>query len=655
MLALAATSFWYGRFAFQNTANPPDYYWMAPAITFATGQPFGKPLPAKNSPLYEFLTRQRAELSVADAKAQIDPPDLFDYQERYLFLAVGYWWRIAGIKWTAVAQVAAALHVLAILGVYATLRLFTPLLLSLTGALWMSVSSLQLMFVPHVRDYSKAAFILATIPLAVTLAYRARSRVTMFAAAVAVGIVIGVGIGFRQDVIVMVPITVACVLLFRGRRPWTSLSEKAQLVAVFMLALIVTSLPIVSKFSTKGSNSYHVILLGYADPFDDALGVTRSMYRVLPYYDDAYVAAVLSARTETQTGRELVFSTPAYDRAGRELWIDVLRHFPADVFARVLGACNSSLNLLFANQPMPLLHPMPAESFWRKTYAGLNHFKGWGVALGVMLMVVASLAAPRLGALAAFLLLALGGYPSLQFGDRHYFHLQAIPVFALLTVCWAVIVSPAWIRRARWRSVLVQLGVLAIGLLMVTVVPLRVLQAYQSRHVDGLVSGFLAGPRTTITPEFVQRPDAKWLLRWPGVAGKRSGVGPLSWAYYLVEFDADVEAPPAIGLRFRSGPNATACLRVLTAPPKSGLVRFGVATYSYPGHEFEGFEIRDDAVKRVRGIYRMAENGPAEIPLELRLPEDWRRRPLYQRLDLQGGLHEAGAEEKMPVAFWTCT
>src|SRR5436190_19599805 len=188
----------------------------------------------------------------------------------------------------------------------------------------MSASSLQIMFVPSVRDYSKSAFILAAIPLTVVLASRARSRAAMFAAAVGAGIVIGVGIGFRQDVIVMVPITIACVLLFRGSRPWTSLSEKAQVLAVFMLALIVTSFPIISKFSTKGSNSYHVILLGLADPYDDGIGITRSVYRVLPYYDDAYVAGVLSARTEIETGRGLEFSSPAYDRAGRELWFDVL-------------------------------------------------------------------------------------------------------------------------------------------------------------------------------------------------------------------------------------------------------------------------------------------------------------------------------------------
>ena len=654
--ALAATAFWYGRFAFQNTVAPPDYYWMSPAITVATGQEFGNPVPTKDSALHEFLTGRRRELSTADAVAPTTPPDQFAYSERYLFLAVGYWWKIAGIKWSGVAGVAATLHVIAVLGVYATLRLFTPLLLSLIGALWISTASLQLMFVPHVRDYSKGAFFLAAIPLAIVLASRARSRKAMLAAAVAAGAVIGIGLGFRQDLAVMLPITIACILLFRGARPWTNLSEKAQAIAALVVTVAITAYPILSKFSTEGSNSYHVILLGYAESFDDGLGITRAPYRVQPYYDDGYVDLVLRTRSETREGRWTSYGSLAYDRAGRELWMEILRHFPADEFTRILAACNSTLNLLFMNpQASIVTRPLPAESYATATYSWLHRWDGWGLALGLMLIAVASLSAPRLGALTVFLLGALGGYPSLQFGDRHYFHLQAIPVFALLVVIWAGIVSPLWIRRHKWHRLPLTLGGVAIALVAATVLPLGILRLYQSRHVERLLSGFITGARTRVEPEFVKRPDTKWLLRWPEVAGRRSRLGALSWAYYVVELDANgLQAPPAIGLRFRSTPAATACLRVLSAPAERGIVRFGVETYSYPGHEFEGFEVEEREIRHVTGIYRMSEDGPAGIPLELRLPSDWRRGPLYQRLRLESGIDDRSAEFQAFAPFRTC-
>ena len=139
------------------------------------------------------------------------------------------------------------------------------------------------------------------------------------------------------------------------------------------------------------------------------------------------------------------------------------------------------------------------------------------------------------------------------------------------------------------------------------------------------------------------------------MAGRRSRLGALSWAYYVVELDANgLQAPPAIGLRFRSTPAATACLRVLSAPAERGIVRFGVETYSYPGHEFEGFEVEEREIRHVTGIYRMSEDGPAGIPLELRLPSDWRRGPLYQRLRLESGIDDRSAEFQAFAPFRTC-
>lgn len=654
--ALAATAFWYGRVAFLDTISPPDYYWMSPAITIATGQAFGRPLAPKGTALYAFLTSKQREVSFADATTGIEPPDQFDYSERYLFLAVGYWWKVAGIKWSGVAGVAGVLHALTALGMYAMLRIFTPLLFSLAGALWMTTANLQLGFVPHIRDYSKSGFVLLTIALIIVLAHRARSRAALLAAAAAAGAVIGVGLGFRRDIMVMAPIAVACIVLFRGARPWTNLSEKAQAIAALTLTLAMASYPIVAKFWSKGSSSFHQVLLGYADAFDDGLGIARPIYRVQPYYDDSYIIAVLSARTESKEGRWPPFASIEYDRAGRELWTGLLRHFPADAFARGLAACNTDLNLLFRNSASRLFtRPLPGESYTTSAYVWLHQWDGWGLALGVTLLVVASLAAPRLGALAAFLLISIGGYPALQFGNRHYFHLQAIPVFALLVVIWAAIESPRWFRAHKWQRLPITIGAVAIAMLLATVLPMSILRAYQSRHVDGLLSGFVAGRRTRIEPELVQRPDAKVLLRWPDVTGRRSTIGPLAWAYYMVEFDASgAPEPPAIGLRFRTTPLATACFRVLSVPATTGVVRFGVETYSYPGHEFEGFELEDRAVSRVKGIYRMAEDGPAGIPIELRLPPDWQQQRLYQRLLLEGAVSTLSLDAQASIPFQRC-
>src|SRR5262249_27711215 len=151
--------------------------------------------------------------------------------------------------------------------------------------------------------------------------------------------------------------------------------------------------------------------------------------------------------------------------------------------------------------------------------------------------------------------------------------------------------------RNSWRDATRNVVVVAIPLLIALVLPLRILRAYQSRHVEHLISGFLTGPRTPVEPESIKQPDGKWLLRWPDVAGRKSTIGPLSWAYYLIEFRSEeAQTIPSIALRFRTTPTSTECQRVLYVPPTTGVVRFGVETYSYPGHEFEGFEVGEHAL-----------------------------------------------------------
>ena len=205
MCAVTVVAFWYGRTAYLHATNRPDYYWMQAAITVAAGEELGNPVVDKTTPLYEFLASRRQEITLAEAKTAVVSFEPWDWSQRYLMTSVGYWWRITGIKWSALGDVCGALHVIAVLGVHATLRIFTPLLFSLAGALWMATASLQLLFIPQVRDYSKASFMLATIPLTILLACRGRTRASTFAAAIGAGAVMGIGLGFRRDILVMVP------------------------------------------------------------------------------------------------------------------------------------------------------------------------------------------------------------------------------------------------------------------------------------------------------------------------------------------------------------------------------------------------------------------------------------------------------------------
>lgn len=647
-MLFAGLGLWYGRFAYSNFAGVPVFYQSAfgPAVMVAAGRGFQNPMPAPGSPLAEFLAQRRPSLEPSQVVPErVVEPDQLQYATRYLLLAVGYWWRVAGISWSNVADVAGALHALAVVASYLIFRLWLSPLPSIVGALFMCSSTVQLSQVPHIRDYSKSPFILAAIACAVILAVRPLTTRALLLTAGVAGLIIGVGLGFKMDVALMAPMTLGALILFRGRRPWTEIREKGSAAAVFILALLVSAAPVLYRLSSGGSNAVHVMLLGYADQFDVSLGIDPSVYGFVPFYNDEYMRAIVSAHGDA-AGHSMTMPSLAYDRASQQLWFDLMRHFPADVFARALAAAESILNLAFVNPaPSFLRRPLPAQEDVLAVYSRLHRWNGWGTALGALLVVAASWGSLRQALLAVSLLLVLAGAPSLQFDIRHYFHLQVIPVLALLVLAYAMATMPFRLARVlRYRSqgernkgrgrlpsVPARLvGATAIPALLI-MLPLGGLRAYQANHVRSWLAAFLERPGTVVHAEFVRESDNLWLARWPGMAGSLKGS--LLSGYYLVAFDSDGPAAPiVVGLRYRSTSDFTSFSRLVSVDSVPGIARLGFAVFGEPGGwQFEGMELGENLKRRLAGIYAM-NAGPAGLPLDLKLPADWASRPLYQRL-----------------------
>ena len=639
ILVLTVSAFGYGRLAFLHTTNPASFYQsdFGPAVMLAAGHGFVNPVPLPGGSLDDFLATRRQTLSAVEA-AGVGTAGFSQNQNamRYLLYGVGTWWRIAGISWPAVAAVAGALHVLAALGTYALLRLFVPLGPAAAGAAWMCASTLQLSFISSIRDYSKGAFILAAMPLIVALALRATSRAALLVLAAAAGLVIGIGIGFKMDVAVMAPIVVAAIIVFRGRRPWTGLAEKAQAVAVFALVMLGASAPVLDSLSRGGSNAVHVVLLGYADPFDAGLDVQPSVYGFFPVYDDGYVAAAVRTHGRTWARRQVIMPSVEYDQASQALWFDILRHFPADSLTRALGAADAVLNLAFENPgPGVLTRPRAGDKMWTNFDRALHQGRGWGAALGALFLIAATSVSARTGLFAGFLLLTLAGYPSLQFQMRHYFHLQVIPLLALLTLLCGAVPMLRRVERPHLAPTATRLAGAAAIAALIVILPLALLRAYQARHFRHEVADYLSGPRTRVDAEFSTDGEHRVMARWPGAAGGERSSGQLA-AAYLVEFRAERPSEPmVIGLRYRSKAAFNDFSRTLSLSSNAGIARFGFSVFGVPGEwEFEGIELDPGMQSRLLGIYRMAD-GPAGLPLDLTLPAEWSTLPLYQRLSFE--------------------
>lgn len=646
VVVLGVLAFSAGRSAYAGAPTQSFYQSeFGPAVMVAAGQGFVNPEAVRGGPLEAFLMGGATTLepNTPDV-ARLLVPDQFQNAHRYLLTTVGLWWRVTGISWDRLAEIAGAAHLVAVLSVFALVRLFVPMAPAAIAAAWLASSPLQLGYAPHLRDFAKGAFVLAVVPLLVALVLRVRSNRAVASVAAATGLVIGVGLGFKMDVAIMAPVTVACVVLFRGRRPWSEPGQKALAVLVLVATLTVTAWPVLSRLSSGGSNAIHVVLLGYSDWFDHRLGIEPAPYSLTPFYSDNYLRNVLRIRAKDATGMDAHMPSVAYDAAALDLWRQWMWQFPADVYTRLLAAVDGVLNLAFDNpRPTSVGPPWFLTRWLAGFFAWLTGLSGWGWLLGVGLVLAASFGGYGRAWFAALLIMALAGYPSLQYDPRHYFHLQAIPIAIIVVLVWRLAAIPvAWFSKVRpavaadsgprlsARVPIAATVMITAGLTLVPVVGLR---AYQSRNLTRVFSDFLQVERVPLEVEFVPLSSDRWLARWPDVGGVPSSVPGLKAAYYLAEFRAtEPRSAMAIGPSYSAAPVWASCAVSRRLSTDQGTVTFGFPVYSLEGESaFTGIEIGAEMRHRLVAISRVPA-GPGGLPVEVRLGADWQNRKLYQRL-----------------------
>lgn len=634
---LFVVSVWYGRQAFLNPLTTPDYYYLAPAVTFAAGQGFVLPVPPSESPLDKFLSHREQSVPFDEVVGSpVAPIGQFDISARYLLTLLGYWWRWSGISWSAAGTVAGVFHALAVVGLYAALRIFVSMPLALAGGLWLSTSTLQLALVPHLRDFSKGAFVVAALPLLLVMVLRARRTSLLLLAALAQGVLLGLGFGFKRDVVVMVPLTVACLVLFRGSRPWREPGQKAMAGVVFVAAFLAVAWPVMSPLVGGGSHTMHVTLLGYAKDFDADLGVVPSVDDIEPFYNDGYVTMMVRAHERHYSAADFDVPSPAYDAAGQRLWLAIVRNLPADVVVRGLASIDHIMNLPFGNPPVAsvVAVPVPGQALldWLHRQAALGSGFGWILALGVV--AVAGAVGIREGLLATALLFALAGYPSLQFMLRHYAYLQVLPVMAAALVAHAAFHVP---RRAtpseggidRRRASGPSGAVVALATtLALAVVPLGLARGYQDRHMRRELTAWAEGPADVVRPDVDGDGAGDTRLSWPVAPGDMSS--------YRIDFEPDAADDPVhLAVRYRRSTFNGDFSRVLSVTARGKVASIGFTAVAEGDAQFAGLELGPRSLQRMRGIYRVLDGGPARLPIDVKLPGDWRSRSLFQRLAVE--------------------
>ena len=596
-----------------TTHGQPFYYqlYFEPAVMVACGKGYVVARPQVPA-MVDFLTQRVDAFSCAaiPANAPLGTEDMFQFGSwRYLMLTVAATWRVFGVAWSALGPLFGVLFGATIAASYAIFRLGMGPLLAVICATALRFALMLLKYLPVLRDFTKAPFILVLLFLLGLLVVSAPARRRVLAIAAAFGLAAGIGYGFRTDLIAYLPAFVVTVFAFLPGGTFRNLGLKAAATALATGLFILAAWPVISTLETARSGcGWHVILEGFARQFDEPLGITPAPYEVSREYLDEWVYTTVTsyaARVHPGVGHFGWCETP-YSIATREYLTDVVKRFPADAIVRIYASILRVVELPFA--------PAVLDNLGDHIDWSAGH--GFGLTLVLAAMLIVAAADLRLGLFLAFFLLFFGGMPALQFDHRHFFHLLFITWWAGgFLVQW--LVTGERTTRGLGRAALT-LSAIAAALVAV----LWMARAYQQPAVRSLMSEYLAAPRDQV--------PAPQLLNADQGIRTAPHADPEIADYVVVDLVAA-----------RCTDRSTVSFRYEDAARRAYGRSFRVARATGPGLAhilmpvYEGFsrlDFVDVPPGCLDGVYRLRD--PRRFPLlvEASVAPDWRKTSLYQRL-----------------------
>lgn len=417
-----------------NLAQASFYqYLFAPALNLACTGRLEAFEPTSAARAFLYLER----FDLPDCEAVSGSPaiawDATQHSIVYLQVLAAVAWRVLGIEWRNVFPVAGLLTAAFAVANYGLFRVFMPSrIIGAIGSILIVSSWPAVELIPHLRDYSKAAFIVgSTAFLAAAIAHPGRLK-SAFLKGLGAGALVGLGLGFRPDVTIVLPIAVLAPLILLGGAPWRS-SAKSMLAiwigfAVGYMALLTLLALIAPPAGAGPSLISHVFVLGFADNFFSGLGMRDADYSVFSPYTDEYVHGIVNLFSGAGSDSPIGWATARYAEVSAQLLAAIVKTTPNDVLLRAFYAANRVGEL-------PAFHLV------------------WGPQL-LAVVPLLLLTRPRQVLTLVVALAILIAAMTLQFDMRHMFYLTAFGLaLTFLSIEAAISVIVGW-----WRS-----GRLAIG------------------------------------------------------------------------------------------------------------------------------------------------------------------------------------------------
>lgn len=608
-----------------------DYF--EPAVLMACGKGFVVSQPQVPA-LKEYLARQTDRFSCdrIPPDTALTADDLYQEPWRYLMIAVATTWRLRGISWSGMAPLFGVLFAASVTCAYGIFRLGMGRVLAVAGTFALSVSTLHLLNLPHLRDYAKAPFTLALI-LTLGILVKARpTRRVLLGCGAAYGLILGIGYGFRPDFLVNIPVFFLVLVVFVEGGILNNLRLKAAAAALCLSLFLVTAWPILSVVYRSGGCQWHMALLGLSSPFTESLDVENAPYDWGDVYADGFIY-----KTTTSYGRrvhpgigQIKYCSHQYDAVTGEYLIEIARRFPADMATRAYASVVQISRLPFVWSAAPL--PNLAPGLYENRKGLLTSLKSSGLFwIGATLMVTSAVSA-RLSFFLAFFLLYFGGYPAIQFANRHYFHLEVITWWTLgfiLQQAWGGVIA---VKNRSTNSVstalspnLRQAAWVIPAMLALAIVPLIALRAYQQASLRGFFR------------EYVNAPADAWPLE--AAAPGHTHVLPTSTPddeptgeeFVMVTLNAWRCADrPSVTFRYDKAFPFDDFSRTFTLARRSAQQR-PTKVFTPVYKHFVGVEFSDVHPGCVGGVWRVRDVKNLTLLLPSVLAPDWEHTSLFQR------------------------
>ncbi len=643
--------------AFVAGGGQPQFYQdqFDAVLMEVCGHGFVRPHPTGEHPaLRAFLTLQ-ADTFTCDqlgAGMAAAPPDTYQRVSRYFLESAGIIWRISGISWHSLVLLGGLLFSASAAAAYILFRVGMNQALAFLLTFLFASSAGQLQNLPHLRDYSKAPFVIAVIAVSGWIVSRRWQPPGLRALAVAAGAIVGVGLGFRTDLLIMV-VPASLALLMAAPAEVRPMRVKAEAFALFAGTFVLTAFPILRAYAA-GNNIWHVIVLGLTDPFDARLGVSSTFYSIGPFYNDSYINVTINSYAHRVLGetRFLPLDSKGYEIAGWRFFRELITTLPGDAMTRACAAIVRVLRLpadASASPPMYLHSARVLSAYVARTDALGPLGAAMPFLAGTALAVLGGINL-RIAAWWAFAVFFFAGTPALQFDLRHFFHLEVLGWLALgfLVERFLRLLLPRAWRREHLRSVPARAGR---GLALVAVVggvllgTMRVTRAIQDSTVRHLVDRYRSAELEPLDILSAPGTNGGIAVHAPPANGEdvRSGTK-IRTEYLVAELDAACafESVP-LRVEYRASAAFVDFSQTISAP--IGAVSAGSAYAYFPVYtdaggqnnrgnfSFERLTVPSPAARCVRRVSRVKDIDDLPVLFQLELTPDWRRQPAHETIE----------------------